>query len=440
MARNLSTNDKIDHPTAVVMNMFYSGLGIARSLGELGLPVVGLTSQRGIYGNFTRYANVRFCPDSKTDPEGLFAYLTGLAGQLGHRAIIFPTRDADLAFLDRFRERLSPHFEMVLPERSVLKLSLDKWETYKCAQRAGVSTPKSWVIESDTDFNRIVPEITYPVVLKPIAADHWRHGNNWTLVGGRKAIAVSSQDELLAEYTAVARANPRVLVQELIQGSDEFLFIAACYFDKNSNCAASFNTRKLLQVPQGFGTGCIVQTANLPEVVETTVRLLAEMRFTGVAEVEYKWDSLKKEYRLIEINPRPWDQHRLGQSCGVDLIHFAYCEKAGLPQPKTAKGPIGLKWIAEDTFITLAVRLIYRGDSMFWTLLRLARGKRIYAIWSWRDPLPAIAYCFGRFIPGLLGDGLSALGRALNFNAASKLFRKKDQVNGERGEKGAAHG
>ena len=54
-------------PVAVVMNMFYTGLGIARSLGEQGIRVIGLTAHRGIYGNFTRYATLRACPDSRED-------------------------------------------------------------------------------------------------------------------------------------------------------------------------------------------------------------------------------------------------------------------------------------------------------------------------------------------------------------------------------------
>ena len=33
-------------PTAIVMNMFYTGLGIARSLGAQGIPIVGLSAVR----------------------------------------------------------------------------------------------------------------------------------------------------------------------------------------------------------------------------------------------------------------------------------------------------------------------------------------------------------------------------------------------------------
>ena len=32
-------------PPAVVLNMFYTGLGIARSLGEQGIPVIGLSAE-----------------------------------------------------------------------------------------------------------------------------------------------------------------------------------------------------------------------------------------------------------------------------------------------------------------------------------------------------------------------------------------------------------
>ena len=35
-------------PIAVVMNLFYTGLGVARSLGEKGVRVIGLTAHRRI--------------------------------------------------------------------------------------------------------------------------------------------------------------------------------------------------------------------------------------------------------------------------------------------------------------------------------------------------------------------------------------------------------
>ena len=235
--------------TAIVMNMFYTGLGIARSLGERGVPVLGLSARRRIYGNFTRYAKTAFCPDSRTDPEALLPYLLKMGREMDRRAVLFPTRDDDLQFVDRFRNELSRYFQLVAPESSALNVCLNKWETYEWARQAGVATPKCWLVESERDVRRISNEIPYPCVLKPVASHHWRQGNNWEIVGGRKAVLISASDELLAEYSNIARAGKQVLLQEMVAGGDESLLIAACYLDRKSNWVAGFNTQKLLQAP-----------------------------------------------------------------------------------------------------------------------------------------------------------------------------------------------
>jgi predicted ATP-grasp superfamily ATP-dependent carboligase len=145
----------------------------------------------------------------------------------------------------------------------------------------------------------------------------------------------------------------------------------------------------------------VVQAADKPELFEPTRRLLERMRFTGIAEVEYKWDQSAGKYKLIEINPRPWDQHRLGPSCGVDLMYLAYCEHAGLPVEPVKAVPSRRKWIAEDVFFTTAMRSLVRRDGQFKPLMRLVRGKRIWAIWTAKDPLPFCAYILLQFLPDL---------------------------------------
>lgn len=412
-------------PTAVVMNMFYTGLGIARSLGEHDVPVIGLTAQRRVYGNFTRYAKTRLCPDSRNEPEALLAYLLELAKNIGHRAIIFPTRDHDVVFLDRFREQLAAHFMLVLPEPSVLEACLNKWETYQWACRAGVAAPQCWLIETESELHTVLLEIAYPCVLKPIAAHHWRQGDNWKLVGGRKAIQVSSREQLIVEYEAVSRADKRVLVQQMVPGGDDALVVAACYLDVHSNWVAGFTAQKLVQSPEGFGSGCIVQSTNQQELYGPTVRLLQAMRFTGIAEVEYKWDAAAQQYSLIEINPRPWDQHRLGRASGVDLIYSAYCDYAGLPAEPVVPRAGTRKWVADDLFLMTTLELLWKRSPKVRDFLRQARGKRMYAIWSASDPLPFLLYIITRFVPDVIAAGLRVISSRLRNAIAVPVMPEK---------------
>jgi predicted ATP-grasp superfamily ATP-dependent carboligase len=409
------------------MNLFYTGLGIARSLGARGIPVTGLTTKRGVYGNYTRYAEVLLSPDSRSEPEALLAFLLKIGRDRNGRAIIFPTRDDDLVFLDRFRAELEPYYRMVLPPQEALNACLNKWFTYLAAREAGVSAPECWLVERPEDLQRVMRRVIYPCVLKAVSAHHWRQGRNWELVGARKAIGVSSEAELIAAYEEVAQADQRALIQEMVVGGDESILIVACYFDQKGKWAAGFNTQKLVQIPAGFGTGCIVQSVERPELFERTRKLLEQMGYKGIAEVEYKWDAVEHEFKLIEVNPRPWDQHRLGYAAGVDVIYTAYCDHAELAMPEPAAPAAGHKWIAEDTFVTAAVRSLSGGVPRIATLLGEARGKRIYAIWSASDPLPSLVWG-GSFVLELIGATWRAAWAALRRKWSVKAGRQKKEL------------
>ena len=74
-------------PPVLILNLFYSGLGIARDLAGRGIRVVGLSAHPRIYGNFTRFCQVRRSPNSQEQPEELAEFLlaqtsrkTNLAG------------------------------------------------------------------------------------------------------------------------------------------------------------------------------------------------------------------------------------------------------------------------------------------------------------------------------------------------------------------------
>ncbi len=247
---------------------------------------------------------LRFCPNSREEPEALLEFLLRLGEQIPNPAVIFPTRDDDIVFLQRFRDQLSQRFVLLLPESSALQGCLDKWETYEWAQAAGVPSPRSWNIDSEEDLRRITSEVSFPCVLKPTSAHLWRKAGNWEKVGRRKAIAISSQEELFSVYHDIARSESRALLQELISGGDDCLYVAACYLDRQCNFIGGFTAQKLLQVPEGLGTGCIVQAIDRPDLLVMARKLLQKMRFTGIAEVEFKWDHSCREYKLIEVNPR----------------------------------------------------------------------------------------------------------------------------------------
>jgi hypothetical protein len=116
------------------------------------------------------------------------------------------------------------------------------------------------------------------------------------------------------------------------------------------------------------------------------------------------------------VNPRPWDQHPIGRSCGVDLMYIAYCDYAGLPAPGLAPHFMPRKWIAEDAFFMALLRLLWRRDPGVRSLVRQTRGRKTFAIWSVKDPLPFVAYT-AALIPKLFVLGFQALFPRARVNA-----------------------
>jgi D-aspartate ligase len=385
-------------PPVVILNMFYSGLGIARAMVGRGVRVIGLSADRGIYGNFTRLCKVRFAPNSYEQSEALAEYLLAAAPELSG-AVIFPTRDFDLLFLDRFRTELAPYYRLAIPPRDCLTKTMDKATLAAVAERAGVPTPRTLVARSAEELDQVQDHIGFPCAVKSVRSIHWREGKNWEKVGGRKGFLVNSPEELRREYHRVSGAHPEILVQEWIPGGVENLAVIGAYVGENSEPLAYFTARKLVQSPADFGTGCVVRSEEIPELLAPTRLLWRALHYRGMAEVEYKYDARTGEYRLIEMNTRHWDQHELGCASGVNLTWAAYCDLTGQPASRPRCRTTQTTWIAEDAFLFQLLRNWYRKRERVPLPLAQLSGPRIYGIFSWRDPAPLVRYFFGRALP-----------------------------------------
>lgn len=398
--RSVAEASRADHlPPVMILNMFHSGLGIARALSGTGVRVIGLSANPQACGNSTRFCEVRVAPDSQDAPQQLLKFLLRSATEL-EGAVIFPTRDADVLFLDRFRTELSM-FCLAIPGTKSLRKTIDKYELTLAARHAGVPTPHTIEVCSAQELDRIAKEVSFPCVLKPVSAFQWHLGNAWQQVGARKAVRVDSEEGLRSEYEQISQVTPRILVQEWIPGPDEQIVVLGGYADANSELLSYFTARKLLQSPSGCGTGCIIQSESIPEIISISQSLLQSLRYQGIAEIEYKLDSASGQYKLIEINTRHWDQHQLGLASGVNLTWVAYSYLTGR-SISASHGPIvTAKWVGEDTLLMYSLRALYHRQIRLRDLWRMLSGHKIYGVWAWDDPLPSLRFGFSVLLPEL---------------------------------------
>jgi D-aspartate ligase len=366
---------------ALVLGGNLNGLTIARSLGRQGVPVWVATSLNIKLASYSRYTHrTLFWPNG--DCEAQVSYLLDLAARHNLDGwVLFPTSDESAALLSKFHVALSCRYRVSTPTWDILQWAYDKRLTYRLAAQEKVEHPVTIYPASESDLDACA----FPAILKPAA--HVAV-NRFTAA---KAWPVANREELLARYREARELIPPdlILLQERIPGGGEsqFSYAALC---RDGQPIASLTARRTRQYPVDFGySSSFVETLDVPEIVAPSRRLLAAIRYTGVVEIEYKFDARNGRYKLLDINPRLWTWSALGGRAGID---FPYLLWRMMMSKEVAEqtGRNGVRWMRVSTDSPAAVHEMLRGRLSLGTYLRSFRTPVQFALMAADDPLPGL--------------------------------------------------
>lgn len=368
---------------ALVLGANLNGLTIARSLGRQGVPV-WLTTQPNIrLASYSRYT-LRTLPWPSGDCEAQVQYLLELATRHGlHGWVLFPTSDETAALLSKFQTALSSHYRVSTPTWEVLRWAYDKRLTYQLAAQEQVAYPLTAYPASEADLPS--QDWPFPAILKPAAHTVV---NRFT---SAKAWRVENRQQLLARYREARELIPPelILVQELIPGGGEaqFSYAALC---RDGRPIASLTARRTRQYPIDFGySSSFVETLDVPEIVAPSKRLLAAIHYTGLVEVEYKFDARTGLYKLLDINPRLWTWSPLGKRAGVDFPYLLW-QMILNREVGDQTGRTGVNWMRVSTDFPAAVQEMLRGRLGLGAYLRSFRSPLQFALMAADDLLPGL--------------------------------------------------
>ena len=368
----------------VILGGDFQALGVTRSLARQNVPVYVLDKGLCI-SRFSRYTwRFRKCPDAKEEAL-LFRFLVDLARKENLEGwILYPNDDETVRFLARNREQLEKHYRVTTQPWEVVKFACQKRLTYELAEKCSIAVPRTCYPRSDTELEQL--DIEFPVIIKPSVKEPFYSRT------GKKAIRIDSKKELIDEFTKIREivGDSEIMVQEFIPGGSENLFSVGSLF-KNGELLAKIVARRLRQHPMDFGHATTyAETVDIPEIEGLAARILKAMGYYGLSEVEFMWDPRDGQYKLIEINPRPWGWHTLAIAAGVDLPYLLYRDM--LDQKITQNGavPRQVKWIRLVTDTPTVVSALLKGRLKFGDYLSSLKGKKHFAVFSIKDPLPFI--------------------------------------------------
>ncbi|MFQ5720890.1 MAG: ATP-grasp domain-containing protein, partial [Candidatus Aminicenantales bacterium] len=361
-------------------------LGIARSLYSENIPVCFIDEEFSI-SRFTRYKENYFKSPPYREEDDFLDFLVKIAKAGMEGWVVFPTTDESVRLISQTRNYLKKYFRVPTPCWEIARYFLDKRLTLELAQKSGIDIPETKVISSCEELR--ATELKFPLIVKPAFNRAFFSRKK------KKAILIHNSRELHEFYKKAADilAPDEILIQELIPGRPDNLFSLAV-FVKNGQIKAKLTARRTRQHPVDFGhASTFVETFEIPELEKIGERLLAESNFYGLAEIEFKFDSRDRKFKLLEVNPRTWGWHTIGIKAGVNFPLILYRDMTGEEVEVNSFCP-GIKWMRIITDFPVSMGELLKGHIKIGEYLASFRGEKEYAVFSLKDPLPFLSEFF----------------------------------------------
>lgn len=370
-----------DRPAAVVFSGHITGLAVARSLGRRGVAVVVLDrDERGIALSSRHAHATAAVPNPQTQEGDFVERLLQIGEWLPQQAVLFPTNDDWLLATLRARAKLETHYRFPVASLDIVDRILNKVELYREAKRLGIPIPNTHEL-SDATWETVRDEAQYPLILKPA------HQRVFYDAFGVKVFQVDTPAAFEAFWR---RTRPHDLVaQEIIPAEHAEFVSLGSHIDARGEMRGAFVGRKLEQYPEGFGTACLVEGIDDPEVIQQGTRLLRALRYHGISELEYIRDRRDGVLKVIDVNTRVWKWIGLPIAAGIDLPWLAYAEATGLDERAHAP-KLPLRWSHAFDYARLQAT---RGAAC-----ALATGREspvVDAVLDLDDPAPGVALASG---------------------------------------------
>lgn len=368
---------------AVVIGGYVNGLDAVRSLGALGVPVAVIPTQGFDIAQHSRWATESHrITGFHRRPENLLDFLEARSSAWQGRLLI-PSHDEGLELLARHRTHLERWYEVVAEPWEVTSSLLRKDRFHQIARAVGVPLPENFGPATVDTLE--ASALSYPLLVKPVESAPF------AARFGRKLFVASNEQDLKQHISRIEDAGHACELHDWIPGADDHVYIHAVYMTEAGDPRGGVTVRKWRCSPPFFGVGRIAQVVEDPGLHEPTVEILRAIGYRGMASAEFKLDPRDGTFRALEINGRLSLMHAPARRAGFDFPGMAW-QDYGLG---TSIGvhPNGWDGMWIHLHADLLYGLLFRkvenlGSRAFWAPYR---GRRAYAVWSARDPVPFAA-------------------------------------------------
>lgn len=337
-----------------------SAVAFIRSLGRRGWRVTAADTDRRSPGFRSRWTTDRLVyPDPVVRSEAAVEALE-LAVRRSGVDLVVPITDEIGLPLAAARDRFEGSTRLALPDPDGLAVAHDKGRTLEMATRLGVPIPATCVVETADGAVQAAEGLGWPVVVKPRVSREPRPD------GTIDAFSVAYAGDAFRLRALVADLEGRtgILLQRWQPGEGHGVELLA----HEGRPLAAFQHRRLREVPVTGGASALRESVALdPTLYDYASRLLGDLRWTGLAMIEFRLTPSGPE--LMEINGRVWGSLPLAVRAGMDFP--ARLADLMLDGPPPSATPVASDYAVGVRVRNLRLEMSWMGS--------VALGRRRYA-------------------------------------------------------------
>lgn len=367
-----------------------SFLTTLRSLGRQGIEVHVAPYDLGAPALRSKYvSHVHRLPYYLDGGERWLAALEAACAQQKFDLII-PCEERALLPLYRHRDAVEKLCRLAIPDAKGLAALFDKSATRDLAAAAAVPTPRGRLLTAADTCAGLCAEFSLPLVLKP------RHSFEWPEIYVRQAATVIQTASQLATWLAANPDHPgRLVVEEYWPGQGAGVSVLC----DRGQVLLSFEHHRVSELNGSsyYRRSAAVNQERLNAVAAMTARI----GYTGLAMFEFKLNAQSGEWRLLEVNARPWGSLPLPVALGVDFPYALYrllVEAAPPSHTSYRPGMYGRNFVPDlwqlrsnlHDMQGSAARKVGRLASWLWQFRRVLTGREVQDVWVRDDRAPAI--------------------------------------------------
>lgn len=333
-------------------------LAIIRSLGSKGhRMIVGAMAEVSL-AQASRYCHESFTyPDPVQDSAG---FIEALLRTVRERRVdvVLPVTEITTALIVKHRVEFERYSRIPFPDAATFDRAANKAEVLALADRLSIPIPTGVVLRWPGQRPLWPDGFGFPVVVKP-------HRSRISVNGVWRSTSVTyaeSEAELNAILAAKDSSEYPILLQQRIIGPGIGVFM--CY--QRGKLVAQFSHKRLREKPPSGGVSVLCESIPIsPQAKRYAQALLDELRWQGVAMVEFKLDQADQTLKLMEINGRFWGSLQLAIDAGVDFPALLLQTMADDPMEVVGTYRIGVKsrWFLGD-LDGLLMRLFKHRDEL----------------------------------------------------------------------------